>query len=126
MRHRRFSVTAFAALWLIGSSALAGGSGGWFGFTVKVDASIFSLNPVLRSAAVTKVVPGSPAAKGGVTAGDQILQVESVVIAGRRAKEIQPLMQKAVGETIHLQMRHPDGNVYSASLVAQAKPEGKD
>ena len=126
MKHRAFSVTVVFAVWLLASSGFAGEGGGWFGFTIKVDASIFSLNPVLRSATVTKVVADSPAAKGGVTAGDQIIQVEGVAIAGRRAKEIKPLMQKAAGETLHLQMTHSNGTVYTASLVARVKPEGSD
>ena len=126
MKHRRFAVTVVFVLWLIVSSCLAGESGGWFGFTINVDASIFSLNPVLRSATVAKVVAGSPAARGGVIVGDQIIQVEGVAIVGRRAKEIKPLMQKAAGETLHLQMKHLNGNIYSTSLVAQAKPEGSE
>jgi hypothetical protein len=52
--------------------------------------------------------------------------VEGVASAGRRAKEIKPLMQKAPGETLHLQMKHPNGNIYSTSLVAQTKPERSD
>jgi C-terminal processing protease CtpA/Prc len=124
MKYRGFAVTVVFVIWLIVSNCFAGESGGWFGFTINVDASIFSLNPVLRSATVVKVVAGSPAARGGVTAGDQIIQVEGVAIAGRRAKDIKPLMQKAAGETLHLQMKNTNGNIYSTSLVAQAKPQG--
>src|SRR5215831_16839896 len=124
MKHRKLAVTLVFALCLIGWSGLAGEGGGWFGFVINVDTSMFSLNPVLHSATVTKVVAGSPAAKGGVTVGDQIIQVEGVAIAGRRAKEIKPLMQKAPGETLHLQMKHPNGSIYSASLIAETKPGG--
>jgi C-terminal processing protease CtpA/Prc len=126
MKHRGFSITAVVALWLIASSNFAGEGRGWFGFTIQVDAPFFSLNPILRSATVTKIVAGSPAAKSGLTTGDQIVEVEGVAIAGRHAKEIQPLMQKAAGETLHLRMKHLDGKIYSTSLVAQTKPEGAD
>ncbi len=111
--------------WLLGASGFAGDGKGWFGLTIKVDAPFFSLNPVLGSVMVTKIVAGSPASKAGVTAGDHVVQVEGVAIVGRRAKEIEPLMRKAVGETLHLQMKHPSGDIYSASLVAEAEPAGK-
>ena len=101
----------------------AGTDKGWFGLVVNVDGSGFSFNPVLRSVTISKVIAGSPAATQGLASGDQVTEVEGLVVAGRRAKEVELVMQKSVGETLHLRLKRPNGEVYSAVLVAAAKPK---
>ncbi len=90
--------------------------------SVKVDGAGFFLNPTVKSATIAKVVAGSPAAGKGVAVGDQIMEVEGRTVAGRKAKELEPFLQKAVGETLHLRLQRKDGTLYGADLVAAAPP----
>ena len=96
---------------------------GWFEFVIDVDVPRFSVNPVVRSATVIKVLEGSPAAKQGLAKGDQLIEIEKLTVAGGKAKELQSAMQKSVGETLHLRLRRNSGEVYSAALVATSKPK---
>ena len=67
---------------------------------VNVDGSGFFLNPTIKSATIQKVVPASPAAQRNLAVGDEIIAIEDRVVAGKKAKELEPLMQKAVGEAL--------------------------
>jgi C-terminal processing protease CtpA/Prc len=121
-RFRTFA-TLLLSVFLLSGSAAGGPDKGWFGFSVTVDGDGFFLNPVLRSVTITSVTPGSPAAARGLTAGDQVAEVEGVVVVGSKADDVQPLMQKAVGQPLHLRLRRPTGELYSATLIAAEKPK---
>lgn len=94
---------------------------GFFGFVIEVDGAGL-LNPTLSSATIKKVIPSSPAARAGIAVGDQIISAEGHAVAGAKAKEIQPIMQKQVGQTLHLRLKRPAGTEYDVTLVAVAKP----
>jgi S1-C subfamily serine protease len=113
-------VVLLAAL-LVALNSYGAPEKGWFGFGADVSAPGFSFNPTLRSVTVSKVLPGSPAAKGGLAQGDQVIEVEGLPIAGHKAKEVQAVMHKAVGETLHLKLKRSNGEIYAAALVAEAK-----
>ena len=98
------------------------GEKGWFGFQVKVHGDGFFLNPTLRAVVVESITPNSPAAQKSIAVGDEIVQVEDTPIAGRKANELKPLMQKQVGESLHLKIKRPKGETYSVTLVAIKSP----
>ena len=91
---------------------------GSFGFAIEVDSEGFILNPTLKSVTIKSVVPGRPAADAGIKPGDQVLMVEGKQIAGAKARELEPLMKKNVGETLAVRLQRPTGEVYSVFLVA--------
>ena len=95
---------------------------GWFGFALAIDAEGFSLNPKLRSVKIEKVFPNSPAAKAGLAAGDNILEMEGIVVAGTQANALKAATQKAVGETLRLKIQRGADAPHEISLVAAAKP----
>ncbi len=97
---------------------------GFFGLAVNVDGEGFFLDPTLRSVTISKVTPASPAALNGLAAGDQIVELEGLLIAGRKGRELEPLMKKAVGESLRLRLKRPNGDLYNATLVAVRRPEG--
>jgi C-terminal processing protease CtpA/Prc len=97
------------------------GEKGWFGFGVAIKGEGF-FNPTVLSATVDKVEPNSPAAEKGIVGGDEIIQVENTDVAGHKASELKPLLQKQVGETLHLRLKRAGGETYSVSLIAAQKP----
>jgi C-terminal processing protease CtpA/Prc len=99
-------------------SGVNGAEHGWFGMRVKVDGTGFFLNPTIQ-----EVVPDSPAAQEYLAAGDQIIEIEGRVVAGKKAKELEPLMEKAVGEALHLRIKRADGKLFSAVLIAAPQPK---
>jgi C-terminal processing protease CtpA/Prc len=102
-------------------SAVAGEKG-WFGFGVTIKGEGFFLNPILRAVTVDTVEARSPAAEKGIAIGDEIIRLENTNVAGHRALELRPLMQKVVGEPLHLILKRPNGETYSVTLVAAKKP----
>ena len=115
-------ITLLFVVTLISTGALFAAEKGWFGFSVAIGAeTIFSLNPVIRAIKIADVEPDSPASRAGLQKADEVLELENVKVAGKRANELKPLMQKSVGETLHLRLKHSDGREYSAALVAAAK-----
>jgi C-terminal processing protease CtpA/Prc len=103
---------------LLGMGAEAAGKG-WFGVVVHVDASGADATPTSIVSAVTveQVVPGSPAAKAGIVVGDSIVEIGGVTVAGSTLATLQTGLQKSVGETLRLKIRHA-GNDREVSLVA--------
>ncbi len=99
-----------------------GADRGWFGMGLKAEGTGFFPNPTIKSITIISVEPNSPAARGELAAGDEVIELEGRVLAGKKAKEIRPLAEKAVGESLHLRLRHQNGEVYSAILVAVSKP----
>ncbi len=120
------AVAAVMLLVLTLSPAQGEEARGYFGLGVSIDGEGFFLNPTLRSVTIQKVAPKSPAASAGIVPGDQIVEVEGRAIAGTKARELEPLMRKKVGQTLHLLLKHPSGGSFKANLIAVAKPaEGK-
>lgn len=112
----------FALLAFFAVCSAQAGAGGWFGTGVKVDGSGFFLNSTLKPATITKVAAGSPAAKAKLEFGDSIVEVEGRRVAGCKAKELEPLMEKAVGESLHIRLKKKSGELSSVTLVAAPPP----
>lgn len=110
-------VLAFA---LVFTSSISAAEKGWFGFGLKVEGSGF-LSFTVKSVTVESIAPHSPASEQHIAVGDEIIQVEETTVPGRRAWELKPLLQKQIGETIHMRLKRPTGQIYSVTLTA-AKP----
>jgi C-terminal processing protease CtpA/Prc len=109
---KRIGIGIVAVLMLLAltlAPAVADEPKGTFGLTVAVDADGFFLNPTLKSVTVQKVEPRSPAANAGIAAGDQIVEAEGRTIAGSKGRELQPILSKQPGQTIHLLLKRPKG-----------------
>jgi C-terminal processing protease CtpA/Prc len=94
---------------------------GWFGFAMSIDAEGI-LNPKLRSIKIDKIFPGSPAAKAGLAVGDSILEMAGIEVAGAKADVLKAAIQKSVGETLRLKIRHGADAPHEVSLIAAPKP----
>ena len=55
--------------------------------------------------------------------GDQIVEIEGHPVAGQKGKELEPLLEKAVGETLPLRLKRLKGQVYAAELIAAPEPK---
>lgn len=93
---------------------------GWFGMGLRVDADGW-VHPVVKSITVTGVVAGSPAAQAGIAAGDALVEVQGIAVAGGNAEALGLAVKKAAGETLRLKIRH-GGDIRELSLVAAAAP----
>ena len=111
---------AFASLCLLLAAAAVAvaDDSGYLGFAVKVEAEGFFLNPTLKSATVDSVSAGSPAARAGLVANDRILDVDDHAVVGAKARELEPLLKKAPGQSLRLKLRRPNGEEYDATLEA--------
>jgi C-terminal processing protease CtpA/Prc len=118
---RRLAILSCAWALAAAGGALADDAG-YFGFGIEVDGEGFFLNPTLKSVKVDAVVPASPAALAGVAVGDQVVEVESRAIAGAKARDLEPLLKKRVGESLHLRLKRSSGETYDATLVAGVRP----
>ena len=117
---KRLAATILALALVLPSTSMAAEKG-WFGFDLKIaGAGLF--NPTVRSITVASIAPGSPAAAKAIAVGDEIVQIEETSVQGRKASELKPLIQKQVGETIHLRLKRPGGEIYSVTLVAAKNP----
>jgi C-terminal processing protease CtpA/Prc len=111
-----------AVLLAVAGVCVADDASGYFGLKVRVDGSGFFLNPTITTATIENVAPDTPAAQAGVRAGDQIVEVEGHRVPGSKVKEVAPLMEKQVGQSLTLKLRRPSGEEYSARMVAVARP----
>ena len=118
MKNLFFALLLSAAL----ANPVAAAEKGWFGFGVTIKGEGFFLNPILRSVTVDTVEAHSPAAEKGIAIGDEIVRLENTELAGRRALELRPLMQKTVGESLHVMLKRRNGETYSVTLIAAKKP----
>ena len=116
---KRLPVCAFLVMAVI--PAVLAAEKGWFGFEGAIKADGF-FNPTVVAATIAKVEPKSPAAEKNISVGDEIVQIETTEVAGHKAKELKPLMQKDVGESLHLKLKRPNGEIYSVTLVAAKHP----
>ena len=119
---RFFAVALAIALLFQGGFALAG-ERGYFGFVPAVSGKGFFLNPTVTRIAIDKVAPGTPAARGGLRAGDEIVKIEGVAVAGQKGKALQAAAARDVGQTLTLELKRPSGERYTAALVAVPRPK---
>src|SRR4051812_46815525 len=96
---------------------------GWFGFGVAVKLEGFILNPSLTAVTIDTVEPKSPSAEKAIAVGDEILQVDGTDVPGSKALKLKALMQKEVGQTLHLRLKRPNGETYSVALIAIKSPK---
>jgi len=108
---------------LLLSTLATAGERGYFGFGMSVTGSGFSLNPTVKRIRIASVEPGSPAAINGIATNDEIIKLEGVAIAGRKAKELRSQASREVGQTLNLELKRPDGKLYRTSLVAIKRPK---
>ena len=109
-------------LLLLGATAASAGERGYFGFGLQVATKGFFLSPEVTSLKISKVVPGTPADRVGIRAGDTILRVEDMVVLGSKALDLKARAARDVGQALHLQLRHADGQVFAVDVVAVAHP----
>ena len=94
---------------------------GSFGFVLAIDGEGFFLDPTLKSVTITSVVPSSPAARAGIAPQDRVVEADGRRVEGTKARELEPLMKKRVGESLRLRLRRPGGDEYDATLVAVSR-----
>jgi C-terminal processing protease CtpA/Prc len=87
------------------------------GFAVRVVGAGFFLNPLVTRVLVTEVKKASLAEAAGMRAGDKIIKIEGQSVVGRRARELQPLMNFKPGETRSLRLQHADGTEFDARFT---------
>jgi C-terminal processing protease CtpA/Prc len=117
---KKLLLTVLSVTWIF-TSTVGAGEKGWFGFELNIAGeSFFSLT--VRSVTVASITPQSPAAAQAIAAGDEIIQVEQTTVSGRKAWELKPLLQKQVGESLHLKLKRPTGETYSVTLIAAKRP----
>ena len=116
----RFSVALFALLLSL-TSAVWAGDRGYFGFGFKIDGEGVFWNPTLRSATIEKVAPNSPAALAGVQAGDEVVEVAGKAVAGAKGKDMQGHIEKDIGESVKMKLKHANGEIVEITMVAKAK-----
>lgn len=95
---------------------------GYLGISVAVEGEGVLWDPTLKSARIAKVAPGSPAARAGIAEGDVIVEIQGRPVAGAKAKDLQPHMDRGIGQTIHLVLRKPSGALEPVSVVAGPPP----
>jgi S1-C subfamily serine protease len=110
----RFAVAFILFLAFAHSSHAAEGT---LGFSVKLEAEGFILNPIVSKLIVDQVTKGSIAEAAGMRVGDLILQVNGKVVAGIRALALRPLMKMDPGETRTLRLKHTDGTEVDARIT---------
>jgi C-terminal processing protease CtpA/Prc len=89
---------------------------------LNIDAEGFSLNPKLRSIKIDKIFSTSPAAKAGLAFGDMIVEIEGIAVEGAKADTLKAAIQKSVGETLRLKIKHGADPSRDVSLIAASKP----
>ena len=108
---------AVAFILLIGFASPSHAADQKLGFVTQVYGEGFFLNPVVKKILVTEVTKGSLAEASGMRAGDQIIQIESQTVAGKRAMALQPFMKLNPGETRTLRLKHADGTEVDARIT---------
>ncbi len=123
LHHALGMLGAAGALLALPAGARAGKPEGYLGLALSVRTeSWLSTNPTLVALTVAKVEPGSPAALAGVTAGEQVMRVEDIEVAGAKANTLRPLMNRKVGESTTLVFKRADGGLYTTRITSVAKP----
>ncbi|MEO7105698.1 MAG: PDZ domain-containing protein [Rhodoferax sp.] len=116
----RFTVALFALLLSL-TSAVWAGERGYFGFGFKIDGEGVFWNPTLRSVTIEKVAPHSPAALAGMQSGDEVVEVDGKLVVGAKGKDLQGHIEKEIGESVKMKLKHTSGESVEISMVAKAK-----
>jgi len=95
---------------------------GYFGFALNVVTKGFFLAPTVSDLTIDKVMPGTPAERAGIRAGDRILEVEGKPVAGSKALDLKASATRMPGQTLHLTLRHAEGQVFRVAMVAIPHP----
>jgi C-terminal processing protease CtpA/Prc len=117
-------ILAFVAA-IIASAPAFAGAPGYLGFSVSIDGGGFFLNPTVKTIRIAHVVPGSPAAKAGIASGDLLVEVEKLQIAGAKANDLKPYLQRDVGQPLNIVIQKPHGILVPAVLIAEPKPAAR-
>lgn len=112
-------IALLAAALLAATAAKAEAPAAFFGYSIKVDVD-YTLD--LESALITTVVADSPAATAGIAQGDHVTEIEGCAVPGCGAYKAKRLMAKAIGEPLHLKLKHADGTAFSATLIGITPP----
>ena len=121
MQRRQLTSLAAALAVLLLCTATQAADKGWLGFAIQAEADDSTHPAVVKSIKVTQVFAGSPAAKGGIAAGDALVEIQGVAVAGGSADALLAALKKSVGETLRLKIRH-GGDIREVALVAVAHP----
>ena len=110
------------------SNVAVAGERGFFGFALRTEFDGSFWNPVLSAASIAEVVPESPTAKSGISVGDVLLELEGIPVPGAKAdalKKLKTTLKKdaVAGDQLHMKLRRPNGEVYSAVVVAEPRKE---
>lgn len=119
MRTHVLPVVALSLI-LLAANAWAG-ERGYFGFGLSVITKGFFLNPDVESLKIDSVVPGTPAARAGIRPGDLILKVDDLTVAGSKALNLKSHAARDVGQSVRLELKHANGSIYTANMVAVAR-----
>ncbi len=116
----KFFAAVFAVLLSLTSSVWAG-ERGYFGFSHEIDGEGAFWNPTLRAVKIARVSPKSPAEAAGIQPGDSVLEVAGKPVAGAKGKDILALIEKDIGESVRMKLKHANGEVVEITMVAAAK-----
>jgi len=114
---------AAAVLLALASTVASAAGSGYLGIGLAVSGEGFFLNPTIKAVKVQKVNAGSPAARAGITEGDEIVEVEGKKVVGAKARDLQPYMEREVGETVRLTVKKSSGETKQLSVKTEAKPD---
>ena len=115
----------FRALLILALSSLplhAASGAGWLGISISTKGSGAVWNPTIETISIAKVAPNSPAEKQNLSVGDMIIEVEGTPVLGAKGSDLRSKMKRDIGEVIHLTLKRPNGETYSAVLTAAKKP----
>lgn len=130
---RMFGIRALGTLLLLcalstfaappaGTGAAAAQPAGWFGMRLNFDTD-GRADPTVKSITVDDVFPDSPAARAQIAKGDEIVSVDGHAVAAAKARQIQGLLHKAVGESIQLELKRRGGEAYKVAMTAIHLPD---
>ncbi len=102
------------AVMMVGAAHAADGK---IGITVEVDTDGPFWNPVVNRLKVKAVDKASLAEAAGIVAGDEIVQIEGKVVAGRLAQDLKESMKFSPGETRTLRLKHTNGDQFDARIT---------
>ena len=122
--NRRISVALLLALSASCWTAGAAEDKGWFGLSFSVEAEGMSFNPTIQSVKIAKVASPSPGAGAGLAAGDLVVSLQGIAIAGAKADDLKAAMKKSVGEVLRMKVRRGSAEPFDVVLVAVKPPGG--
>ena len=112
---------AFLVALLAAVSVVHASGDAWYGLTFKIEADGLS-NPNVHSIKIEKVFPASPAAQAGLRAGDLVVGIDGITVAGAPAGDLKKAMNKPVGGTLRLKIKRGSAEPREVTLTAARKP----